>query len=63
MIDLLEEPASPPPGGWTDLEAFGARDEHGNVFVIGYEGEWFWPIRPSLRVRLHNWLVNRREDT
>lgn len=54
----LSKPA-PPPYGWrNDLpEAFAALDEHGDVVVIGYLGEWYKPIRPSLRTRLHNWLI------
>lgn len=63
----LSKPAPPPPGGWlNDLpEAFGALDENGNVFIIGYQGEWYEPIKPSLLTRLHNWLIgvgNRRVD-
>lgn len=63
--DALSDPAPPPPGGFVDSlpEAFGARDEHGNIFVIGYKGEWYRPIKPSLRVRLHNWLVRRYNNS
>lgn len=38
-------------------EAFGAKDEHGEVFVIGYQGEWYTVAKPSLLTRLHNWLI------
>lgn len=59
IADIVSSPAPPPAGGFVDTlpEAFGALDEHGDVFVIGYKGEWFVPIKPSLRVRLHNWLI------
>jgi hypothetical protein len=59
LADVLSSPAPPPPGGFINSlpEAFGAVDEHGEVFVIGYKGEWFHRVKPSLRVRLHNWLV------
>lgn len=65
--DLLKSPAPPPPGGFVDSlpEAFGARNENGEVFVIGYQGEWFHKLKPSLRVRVHNWFVgayNRQLD-
>lgn len=47
------------PASWlNDLpEAFGAVDEHGEVFIIGYKGEWYEPVRPSLRTRLRNVFV------
>ena len=61
IADAIATPAPPPPGGFVDdlPEAFGALDEHGEVFIIGYKGEWFTPVKPTLRVRLHNWLVSR----
>ena len=60
LLDILAPPAPPPPGGFVDSlpEAFGALDEHGEVFVIGYKGEWFVPVSPTLRVRIHNLIVN-----
>lgn len=60
LIKVLYTPA-PPPHDWiTDLpEAFAAVDGQGDVTVIGYRGEWYVPIKPSLRVRLRNWLISR----
>lgn len=63
-IDILDT-SSPPPAQWVNEipEAFGGADELGNVYIIGYRGEWYRPLKPSPRVRLHNWLVsiwNRR---
>lgn len=61
LADLICKPTPPPPGGFLDdlgREPFGALDENGDVFVIGYKGEWFHKVKPSLRVRLHNWLIN-----
>lgn len=59
LAEAISNPAPPPPGGFIDSmpEAFGALDENGEVFVIGYKGEWYKPIQPTLRVRLHNWLI------
>lgn len=58
LAEMLSKPAPPPPGWLNDLpEAFAATDEDGNVTVIGYQGEWYAPIKPKLRVRLHNWLI------
>lgn len=61
---ILSRPAPPPAGGFINSlpEAFGAVDEHGEVFVIGYRGEWYKPMKPSLRVRLHNWLIRGADD-
>lgn len=61
IADIVSPPGQPPAGGFLDdlPEAFGALDENGEVFVIGYKGEWFHPVKPSLRVRVHNWLVAR----
>jgi|688.fasta_scaffold1337459_2 hypothetical protein len=55
------KPAPPPPGGFCDdlPEAFAALNSDGSVMVIGYQGEWYEPIRLSLRVRLNNWIVGR----
>lgn len=52
-------PCPPPPGGFRDdlPEAFAALDAGGRVMVIGYLGEWYEPLKPTLRVRLHNWLI------
>lgn len=60
LADIISKPTPPPAGGFlNDLpEAFGVLDEHGEVYIIGYRGEWFAPIKPSFRVRLHNWLIN-----
>lgn len=57
----LSKPAPPPAGGFVDSlpEAFGTKDERGNVFVIGYLGEWYTVAKPSLLTRLHNWLIWR----
>jgi len=62
LIKLLYKPP-PPPHGWLDElpEAFAAVDEQGNVAVIGYKGEWYFTRKPSLRVRLRNWLIRRTE--
>ncbi|AVO21368.1 hypothetical protein PBI_MEGABEAR_58 [Mycobacterium phage Megabear] len=59
LLDRLAPPCPPPAGGFEDElpEAFGALDENGEVTVIGYRGEWFVPVKPTLRVRLRNWLV------
>lgn len=59
LAGMISRPAPPPPGGWLDdlPEAFAALDERGEVFVIGYKGEWYEPIRLSPSVRLHNWLI------
>lgn len=56
---LYKQP--PPPAGWINglLEAFAAVDDQGNVTAIGYKGQWYTPIKPSLRVRLRNWLIGR----
>lgn len=60
IIDILWPPGSPPRGGFVDdlPEAFGALDEHGEVFIIGYKGEWFTIAKPSPWIRLHNWIVH-----
>lgn len=57
VVDARTTP--PPAGGFRDSlpEAFAALDEHGEVTVIGYQGEWYFTRKPSLRVRLHNWLI------
>lgn len=65
--DFLRTPAPPPAGGFVDLGsgAFGGCDENGDVFVIGYQGEWYTIAKPSLRTRVHNWFValyNRQLD-
>jgi hypothetical protein len=59
LADVLSKPCPPPVGGWrNDLpEAFAALNDDGTVMAIGYQGEWYEPIRLSLRVRLHNWLI------
>lgn len=64
---LFDVKNPPPPGGFIDdlPEAFGALDEKGEVFIIGYKGEWYTPIKPSIKTRIHNWLVaigNRKEE-
>lgn len=59
LAEAISKPA-PPPAGWLNelgSEAFAALDEHGEISVIGYRGEWYKPVKPSLRVRLHNWLI------
>jgi hypothetical protein len=60
LAEVISKPSPPPPGGFVDSlpEAFGAVDGNGEVFVIGYKGEWYHVLKPSLRVRLHNWLIN-----
>jgi hypothetical protein len=58
---IVSKPAPGPAGGFlNDLgrEAFGALDENGDLYVIGYKGEWFHKTKPSIRVRFHDWLVN-----
>lgn len=57
----LSKPAPPPAGGWADNlpEAFGAKNASGDVFVIGYLGEWYTIAKPSPLTRLHNWLIYR----
>ena len=59
LADAISPPPPPPAGGWLNSlpEAFAALDAEGEVFVIGYLGEWYKPIKPSWRVRLHNWLI------
>lgn len=59
LADLVSKPEGPPPGGFLNIlpEAFGAVDACGDVFVIGYKGEWYTPLKPKFRVRLHNWLI------
>lgn len=60
LAEMISKPAPPPPCGFLDdlgCDPFGALDENGEVFVIGYKGEWFHKMKPSLRVRLHNWLI------
>lgn len=54
---LYRQPENP--SSWLDdlPEAFGAVDEHGDVFIIGYKGQWYEPVRPGLRARLRNWFV------
>lgn len=66
LIDVLWPPSPPPAGGFrNDLpEAFGALDENGEVYVIGYQGRWFTEMKPTLWSRLHNLIVsllNRRK--
>lgn len=67
--DLLHRASdnAPPAGGFVDFGsgAFGGVDEHGDVFIIGYQGEWYTIAKPSLRTRIHNWFVgiyNRQLD-
>lgn len=59
LIKILDTSPPPPPYGWLNElpEAFAAVDEQGEVTVIGYKGEWYVPVKPSLRVRLRNWLI------
>lgn len=61
LIDVLAQPSPPPPGGFRDdlPEAFAALNVDGSVMVIGYQGEWYEPIRLTPRTRLRNWLVSR----
>jgi len=61
FADAIAPPAPPPPGGFRDNlpEAFAALNADGSVMVIGYQGEWYWTRKPTLRVRLHNWIVSR----
>lgn len=64
----LSRHAPPPAGGWLDdlPEAFGALDANGNVFIIGYRGEWYEPVRLTIRTRIHNWLIsigNKAKDS
>lgn len=61
LARIVHGPYQPPAaGGWRNElpEAFGALDASGDVSVIGYLGEWYVPIKPTIRVRLHNWLIN-----
>lgn len=62
LADLLYVPPTPVVGGWRwseNLEgALVALDKDGSVAVIGYEGEWFFPVKPSIRVRIRNRLVS-----
>lgn len=62
LIEVLYRP-TPAPAGWLNElpEAFAAVDDVGNVEVIGYKGEWYFTRKPSLRVRLRNWLIRRTE--
>jgi hypothetical protein len=55
---------TPPPADWLNglPEAFAAVDDQGNVMAIGYKGEWYTPVKPSLRVRLRNWLIGRTDE-
>lgn len=64
LADLLS--GSPKaPHNFHDLgpEAFGVNfpddfpEVHGVPEIIGYRGEWYVPVKPSLRTRLHNWLI------
>lgn len=59
LADWICPPPPPPLGGFRDElpESFAALNADGSVMCIGYLGEWYWPRKPSLRVRLHNWLV------
>lgn len=63
IAELISAPSPPPKGGWlNDMpEAFGALNDRGEVVVIGYLGEWYVPVHPTLRVRLHNWLISLGE--
>lgn len=65
IAKLISKPSPPPPGGWLDdlPEAFAALNERGEVFVIGYKGEWYHPLKPSPVVRFHNWLVRDRNGS
>lgn len=59
VLDMISPPAPPPKGGWINHmpEAFAALNEDGSIMCIGYQGDWYFTRKPSLRVRLHNWLV------
>jgi hypothetical protein len=61
LADAIAPPSPPPSGGFRDdiPEAFAALNADGTVMCIGYMGEWFFTRKPSIRVRLHNWLVRR----
>jgi hypothetical protein len=66
LAELISPPAPPPAGGFVDLPqpdagcgVFAALGADGQVSVIGYRGEWYVPVKASLRVRLHNWLVRQ----
>jgi hypothetical protein len=62
LIEVLYK-RTPPPAGWLNElpEAFAAVDDQGNVTAIGYKGEWYMPVKPSLRVQLRNWLIGRNQ--
>lgn len=64
LAEAIARPTPPPKGGFlNDLpRAFAALDENGAVICIGYQGEWYHPRKPSLRVRLHNWLIQVGEQ-
>lgn len=59
LADRISRPDPPPPGGFRNSlpEAFAALGHAGSVIAIGYQGEWYTPLQPTLRVRLHNWLL------
>lgn len=59
LAEAMHRNSPPPKGGWLDRmdEAFAALNEDGSVMCIGYKGEWYFTRKPSLRTRLHNWLI------
>jgi hypothetical protein len=69
LAEVLSKPA-PAPRNFYDLgpEAFGCNwpddfpEIHGVPEIIGFRGEWYTPVKPSLRVRLHNWLIRIGSD-
>lgn len=63
LADMIRRPCPPPAGGWHNNipGAFAALNADGTVMCIGYQGEWYHPRKPSLRVRLHNRLIGVHE--
>ena len=63
LIDLLHGPYEDGKYDYTSIgpECFAVRDNENDEypFVICYRGENYVPMRPTLRTRLHNWLVSK----
>lgn len=58
LVDLLSDNGPQTPVIDLGPQLFGLAD----LSIINYKGENYVPQKPSLRVRLHNWLLSLERD-